>query len=60
MPREFPGFVAAEVRAPRRHASTATPRPSLVQAVGQDLRSLSAAADQLANDFPGETLTRRR
>ena len=28
----------------------------LVQAVGQDLRSLSAAADQLVNDFPGETI----
>ena len=26
---------------------------ALVQAVGQDLRSLAAAADQLANDFPG-------
>ena len=32
----------------------------LVQAVGQDLRSLSAAADQLANDFPGEPSTPRR
>ena len=29
----------------------------LVQAVGQDLRSLSAAADQLTSDFPGEPLT---
>jgi len=31
-----------------------------VQAVGQDLRSLAAAADQLANDFPGETLTEEK
>ena len=31
-----------------------------MQAVGQDLRSLSAAADQLVNDFPGETLTEEK
>ncbi|MGD9961441.1 DNA polymerase III subunit delta [Nocardioides sp.] len=29
----------------------------LVEAVGQDLRSLAAAAHQLTNDFPGEALT---
>jgi DNA polymerase-3 subunit delta len=29
----------------------------LVQAVGSDLRSLAAAADQLTNDYPGEQLT---
>jgi len=29
----------------------------LVEAVGQDLRSLSAAAHQLTNDFPGDALT---
>ncbi len=28
-----------------------------MQAVGQDLRALAAAADQLASDFPGEPLT---
>ena len=28
-----------------------------MQAVGSDLRSLAAAADQLTNDFPGEQLT---
>ena len=28
----------------------------LVQAVGQDLRSLAAAAHQLVSDFPGETI----
>ena len=53
---EFPGFVAAEVR---RYGSTIDPEAtkSLVDAVGQDLRSLSAAAHQLTNDFPGERLT---
>ena len=54
---EFPGFVAAEVAPPRRRASTRTRPGFLVQAVGQDLRSLAAAADQLTNDFPGEPLT---
>lgn len=55
-PSEYPGFVAAEVR---HHGATIEPdaADALVQAIGQDLRSLAAAADQLANDFPGETLT---
>src|SRR6476469_3310463 len=53
---EFPSFVAAEVR---RHGATIDNEAAgaLVQAVGQDLRSLAAAADQLTNDFPGESLT---
>ncbi len=53
---EYPGFVAAEVR---RHGSTidSDAATALVQAVGQDLRSLAAAAHQLTNDFPGEALT---
>lgn len=53
---EFPGFVAAEVR---RHGSSIDQEAAgvLVQSVGQDLRSLAAAAHQLANDFPGEPLT---
>ena len=53
---EFPRFVGAEVRT---HGSTIEDEAAgfLVQAVGQDLRSLSAAAHQLANDFPGEPLT---
>jgi DNA polymerase III subunit delta len=53
---EYPGFVTAEAR---HHGATIEPDAAiaLVQSVGQDLRSLSAAADQLANDFPGETLT---
>jgi DNA polymerase-3 subunit delta len=58
-PSEYPGFVTAEVRAQgatiEQEAAAA-----LVQAVGQDLRSLSAAADQLANDFPGESLTEEK
>ncbi|NYD41346.1 DNA polymerase III subunit delta [Nocardioides panaciterrulae] len=53
---EFPAFVAAEVRS---HGCTIDNEAasSLVQAVGQDLRSLAAAADQLASDFPGQALT---
>ena len=74
--RKLAGVTEVEVRgAPRvrssraswppRCASTAapsTPRPprALVQAVGQDLRALAAAADQLVNDFPGEKLTESR
>jgi DNA polymerase-3 subunit delta len=56
---EYPGFVAAEVRA---HDATIEQdaAAALVQAVGQDLRSLAAAADQLANDFPGEALTEEK
>jgi DNA polymerase III subunit delta len=56
---EYPGFVAAEARA---HGATIDQgaAAALVQAVGQDLRSLSAAADQLANDFPGEQLTEEK
>ena len=55
-PSDYPGFVAAEFRSHgsdvQRDATTL-----LVQAVGQDLRSLAAAADQLAHDFPGEKIT---
>jgi DNA polymerase-3 subunit delta len=53
---EFPSFVAAEVR---RHGSSIDPDAAgiLVQAVGQDLRSLAAAAQQLTSDFPGEVLS---
>jgi DNA polymerase-3 subunit delta len=58
-PSEYPGFVTAEVHA---HGGTIEPEAasSLVQAVGQDLRSLASAADQLVNDFPGETLTEEK
>jgi DNA polymerase III subunit delta len=56
---EYPGFAIAEARA---HGATLEPEAAavLVAAVGQDLRSLAAAADQLANDFPDETLTEEK
>ena len=53
---EFPAFVTAEVR---RYGAAIDSEAalSLVQSIGQDLRSLSAAAHQLTSDFPGEPLT---
>jgi DNA polymerase-3 subunit delta len=56
---EYPSFVAAEVRS---HGGTIDQEAAgiLVQAVGQDLRSLAAAADQLTSDFPGEPLSAER
>jgi DNA polymerase III subunit delta len=56
---EYPGFVTAEARH-RGATIEAEAAAALVQSVGQDLRSLSAAVDQLANDFPGETLTEEK
>lgn len=55
-PSELPGFVAQELRG---HGARIEPDAAelLVQAVGQDLRSLAAAAHQLASDFQGQTLT---
>ena len=54
--REFPGFVVNELRG---HKVRIDPDAAafLVQAVGQDLRSLSAAASQLAGDFEGRPVT---
>ena len=54
-PSEFPQFVSGEVK---RHGGQIDGEAAafLVQAVGQDLRSLSAAAHQLTNDFPGERI----
>jgi DNA polymerase III subunit delta len=54
--REFPGFVVNELRS---HQARIDPDAAefLIQAVGQDLRSLSAAASQLANDFQGQPLS---
>lgn len=54
-PSELPAFVANEVRS---HGGRIDREAAdvLLQAVGQDLRSLAAAASQLVNDFPGETL----
>lgn len=55
-PSEFSRFVASEAR--RFGARIEDDAADfLVQAVGQDLRSLAAAAHQLTNDFPGEPLT---
>jgi DNA polymerase-3 subunit delta len=53
---EYPSFVSAEVK---RHGSSIDNEAAtfLVQAVGQDLRSLAAAAHQLTNDYPGEALS---
>jgi DNA polymerase-3 subunit delta len=53
---DLPGFVASEVAG---HGSKIDVDAAkfLVEAVGQDLRSLSAAAHQLTNDFPGHPLS---
>lgn len=52
---ELPAFVASEVRS---HGTTIDQEAAalLVQAIGQDLRSLAAAAHQLTNDFTGAAL----
>lgn len=54
--REYPGFVAQELRG-HQVKIDADAASYLVQAVGQDLRSLSAAAAQLAGDFGGKPIT---
>lgn len=58
-PKDMAAFVTAEAAV---HGATITQDAAtfLVQAVGSDLRSLAAAADQLTNDFPGEQLTIER
>ena len=53
--RDFVAFVSAEFAA-RGARSTAEAADFLVQAVGQDLRSLSAATSQLGNDFPDQQI----
>jgi len=54
-PADFAGFAASEAR---RHGARLDGEAAslLVQAVGQDLRSLAAAAHQLACDFPGDSI----
>ena len=54
-PSEFAGFVVNELR---HHGAKIDHEGAdfLVAAVGQDLRSLAAAAHQLASDFPGAAL----
>jgi DNA polymerase-3 subunit delta len=54
--REFPGFVVNQLRE-RQVRIDPDAADFLIQAVGQDLRALSAAASQLADDFEGKPLT---
>jgi DNA polymerase-3 subunit delta len=54
--REFPNFVVGELRQLKVKVD-ADAAAFLVQAVGQDLRSLSAACSQLASDFAGQPIT---
>jgi DNA polymerase-3 subunit delta len=54
--REYPNFVIGELRTLKVKID-ADAAAFLVQAVGQDLRSLSAAAGQLAGDFEGRPIT---
>jgi DNA polymerase-3 subunit delta len=55
-PRQFPDFVVGELRSHQVRISSDA-AAFLVQAVGQDLRSLSAACNQLAGDFEGRNIT---
>ncbi|MFL6061904.1 MAG: DNA polymerase III subunit delta [Marmoricola sp.] len=52
---EYPSFVLGELRSLKVKAD-ADAASFLVQAVGQDLRSLAAACSQLAGDFDGQPL----
>lgn len=54
--REYPNFVTNELRT-HKVKIDADAAAFLVQAVGQDLRSLAAAASQLAGDFEGRPIT---
>jgi DNA polymerase-3 subunit delta len=54
--REFPSFVVSELRGLKVKID-ADAAAFLVQAIGQDLRSLAAAASQLAGDFEGKPIT---
>ena len=54
--REFPGFVVNQLRS-RQVRIDPDAADFLIQAVGQDLRSLSAAANQLADDFEGRPIS---
>ena len=51
--REYPGFVVNELRGHQMRIDSDA-ASFLVQAVGQDLRALSAASSQLANDFAAQ------
>jgi len=58
-PWEMGGFAVGEAR---RLGATMDKEAAevLVAAVGNDLRSLAAAVDQLTNDFPGERITEEK
>lgn len=56
-PSELPQFVTAEIRRFGGNRLDPEVAQTLVQSVGSDLRSLSAAAHQLATDFPDQALT---
>ena len=58
-PSEMTGFVTSEVASHGARIDSDA-AAFLVQAVGTDLRSLAAAADQLTNDFPDQQLTQDR
>jgi DNA polymerase-3 subunit delta len=54
--REYPNFVIGELRNLKVKIA-ADAAAFLIQAIGQDLRSLSAACNQLASDFAGQPIT---
>lgn len=58
-PWEMPGFAVGEARR-LGAAMDKDAAEVLVAAVGNDLRSLAAAVDQLTNDFPGERITEEK
>jgi len=55
-PWDMPQFVIAEAKRAKMRIDMAT-ATALVDAVGPDLYALSAAVNQLASDWPGDTLT---
>lgn len=52
---ELPKWVLAEFRSHKKRASEATAK-ALVDAVGEDMRALAAACDQLSSDIEGDTI----
>lgn len=58
-PWEMPGFAVGEARR-LGAAMDKDAAEVLVAAVGNDLRSLAAAVDQLTNDFPGERINEEK
>jgi DNA polymerase-3 subunit delta len=52
---ELPGWVAAEFRSHRKRVTDGTAK-ALVDAVGDDMRALAAACEQLSADVDGDTV----